>query len=110
MWSNDSSTFLRVYNEPKKIINTKKMNMKEILLKLLFVLTILMSTTNVFAADKGTKHWSGFGSIVSLTDEDTGVTFVKAEQKDAQYYNLKGVQVENASKGLYIVNGKKVVM
>jgi len=58
---------------------------------------------------KNTAPWSGFGSIVPLTDEETSVISVKAEQQDCQYYNLKGVRVDKPGKGLYIVNGKKVV-
>ena len=31
-------------------------------------------------------------------------------QKDATYYDLNGRQVQNPTKGLYIVNGKKVII
>ena len=34
----------------------------------------------------------------------------KAESNDALYYNLQGQRVENPTKGLYIVNGKKVII
>ena len=41
----------------------------------------------------------------------TGINGVKADAlKDAQIYNLQGVRVDKAQKGLYIVNGKKVVI
>ena len=41
----------------------------------------------------------------------TGINAVKADAlKDAQIYNLQGVRVDKAQKGLYIVNGKKVVI
>jgi hypothetical protein len=41
----------------------------------------------------------------------TGINGVKADAlKDAQIYNLQGVRVDKAQKGLYIVNGRKVVV
>ena len=41
----------------------------------------------------------------------TGINAVKADAlKDAQIYNLQGVRVDKAQKGLYIVNGRKVVI
>jgi hypothetical protein len=41
----------------------------------------------------------------------TGINGVKADAlKDAQIYNLQGVRVDKAQKGLYIVNGRKVVI
>ncbi len=42
----------------------------------------------------------------------TGITEMKGEeaQQDKRYYNLKGQVVENPTKGLYIVNGKKIVI
>ena len=41
-----------------------------------------------------------------------GITSVRNSQsmKDNVYYNLQGQRVERATKGLYIVNGKKVVL
>ncbi|MBQ8066319.1 MAG: hypothetical protein IJ200_11775, partial [Prevotella sp.] len=40
-----------------------------------------------------------------------GITAVKANDlKNAEIYNLNGQRVLNAQKGLYIINGKKVVM
>ncbi len=42
----------------------------------------------------------------------TGITEMKGKeaQQDKRYYNLKGQVVENPTKGLYIVNGKKIVI
>ncbi len=41
----------------------------------------------------------------------TGINAVKADAlKDAQIYNMQGVRVDKAQKGLYIVNGRKVVI
>ena len=41
----------------------------------------------------------------------TGIQNVKADDlKNATIYNLQGVRMQNVQKGLYIVNGKKVVV
>lgn len=50
---------------------------------------------------------------MSFDDETTGISAVentKTEVKDNVYYNLNGQRVANPGKGLYIVNGKKVIM
>ena len=39
----------------------------------------------------------------------TGISDVKRED-DSLYYNLKGMRVAKPGKGLYIVNGKKMVI
>ena len=44
-----------------------------------------------------------------FADESTGVKVIDASQQSADgYYNLNGWRVERPSKGLYILNGKKV--
>ena len=45
-------------------------------------------------------------------DETTGVTSIEKGQLtiDNAWYNLNGQKVLNPSKGLYIVNGKKVII
>ena len=40
----------------------------------------------------------------------TGINFVKAAIEDGAVYNLNGQKVIKAQKGLYIINGKKVVI
>ena len=40
----------------------------------------------------------------------TAIETVKGEKADGQYYNLNGQKVKNPTKGLYIINGKKVVI
>ena len=40
----------------------------------------------------------------------TGINFVKAAIEDGSVYNLNGQKVNKAKKGLYIINGKKVVI
>ena len=42
--------------------------------------------------------------------DTTGISTVAASQKDNAVYDLQGRQVNNPTKGLYIVNGKKVVV
>lgn len=40
----------------------------------------------------------------------TGIETVKAAESNDAIYNLQGVRVSNAQKGIYILNGKKVVL
>ena len=43
-------------------------------------------------------------------DPATGISTLNADkQQSGKFYNLQGVEVANPGKGLYIVNGKKVV-
>ena len=50
-------------------------------------------------------------STYDLDDEMTGVQSVVRETiNDNQYYNLAGQRVDHPTKGLYIVNGKKVII
>ncbi len=71
-------------------------------------------TTNEFTIGAGTAYlpaqtttartFIGFDS-----DELTGISEVSAEQLNGVAYDLQGRRVVNAQKGLYIVNGKKVI-
>ena len=65
---------------------------------------------------RNTKPWDRFGNIVPLTDEELGVesltpAFSQGEGEKV-IYDLNGRQMVNAKlrKGIYIVNGKKVMM
>ena len=52
-------------------------------------------------------------AIVFDDEETTGINAVenmKPEVEDNVYYNLNGQRVMNPGKGLYIVNGKKVII
>ena len=51
-------------------------------------------------------------SFFSLDGTVTAIEGVEAEAADGDkvYYNLSGQRVENPAKGLYIVNGKKVII
>ena len=47
---------------------------------------------------------------VVFADETTGINSVKAEASAEGIYSLSGQRVANPVKGLYIVNGKKVII
>ena len=48
--------------------------------------------------------------IFDLDSETTAIETVKAEKANNEYFNLAGQRIANPTKGLYIVNGKKVVI
>ena len=60
---------------------------------------------------KTTSPWSGFGKIVALTDEETGIDELKGEngKECSAVYDLSGRRVQKAQKGIYIQNGKVMV-
>jgi hypothetical protein len=48
---------------------------------------------------------------VETEDETTGINNVQARADNAQWYTLSGVKVDKPTKrGIYIVNGRKVVV
>ena len=54
---------------------------------------------------------AGALKIVFADQEETGIETVQVSEPEANgYYNLAGQRVAKATKGLYIVNGKKVIM
>lgn len=56
---------------------------------------------------------SGSGARVALNFDDgdpTAVVSVGESKQDNVYYNLNGMRVTNPSKGVYVVNGKKVII
>ena len=66
------------------------------------------------AADKYTIRAAnargGFGEAKEVKDAATGISTVKNGQQTDTIYNMQGVRVNNAQKGVYIINGKKVVI
>lgn len=66
------------------------------------------------AADKYTIRAAnprgGFGEAKEVKETATGISTVKNGQQDDTIYNLQGVRVNHVQKGVYIVNGKKVVV
>lgn len=49
-------------------------------------------------------------NVVFADDEPTAIETVKVEKANNEYFNLAGQRVAQPTKGLYIVNGKKVVV
>ena len=47
---------------------------------------------------------------LNFDDETTGIRNIERTINDNQYYTLDGRRVAEPTKGLYIVNGKKVVI
>lgn len=49
---------------------------------------------------------------IRLNGESTGISTIENDERnlDGTIYNLRGQRVENPTKGLYIINGKKVVI
>ena len=53
---------------------------------------------------------SGAKEVIFLGGETTGISNVDADAEDGELYNLSGVKVKKAQKGVYIQNGKKVIV
>ena len=47
---------------------------------------------------------------VNLIKVSTAIKSVKLENQDESYYNLNGIRVTSPKKGVFIHNGKKVVL
>lgn len=56
--------------------------------------------------------FAGVKSLVLSFDEETGIQSIENEQStlNGDIYNIAGQRVNKATKGLYIINGKKVVI
>ena len=71
----------------------------------------------IYAKDEsGTPiHYNNGGKNYKVTfstgdeDDPNAIDNVKAENRKAQYYNLSGQPVDESTKGVVIVNGKKIV-
>jgi hypothetical protein len=66
----------------------------------------------VTATTAGNHEWFSVGDfrLVQLEEKTTtGISNVKAEQHTNAIYTLGGQKVNNMQKGIYIINGKKVV-
>ena len=61
---------------------------------------------------KAQTPWSSCAKIVALTDEGTGIEELKSENGNVKtaIYDLSGRPVQKAQKGLFIQNGKKVIV
>ena len=60
---------------------------------------------------KAKTPWSGFGKIVALTPEETGIDELKGENGKVKtaLYDLSGRRVQKAQKGIFISDGKVMV-
>jgi len=48
---------------------------------------------------------------IELTEEPTGIANIMNDHgRTARYYNMKGQRIEHPQKGIYILNGKKVII
>ena len=55
--------------------------------------------------------WNSFGSIVPITDIETGIQNSKFRIDNSELiYDLQGHRVTHTTKGIYIVNGKKTII
>ena len=65
-------------------------------------------------AYKMTEPWCNFKNIVAITDDDiTSVKTINGEEQSSDrpiFYDLSGRRVQQPSNGLFIKNGKKVMM
>ena len=52
---------------------------------------------------------AGAPIFISFNNDITGIKSIQRTAEDGKYYNLNGQRVVSPSKGLYIINGKKVV-
>lgn len=59
---------------------------------------------------QGSNNWHYGVIYVYYNGDPTGINGLNAAQENAVIFNMQGVRVQNATKGLYIVNGKKLVV
>lgn len=55
------------------------------------------------------KQRAYLDEIKVVDDTNTAITTLSAEKKDAQIYDILGRKVNATGKGLYIIDGKKIV-
>jgi hypothetical protein len=59
---------------------------------------------------KVAEQWRSFGKIVAITTGESGTEALNTKTESSATYNLSGGRVQNAQKGIYIKNGKKVTV
>ena len=69
------------------------------------ILYVPVGTVDMY---KETKGWKEFVTIKEVGG--TGIGHVEAQASDAPYYNLNGMRIAQPKKGIYIKNGKKLVI
>ena len=65
---------------------------------------------NTIAAYKAAWPWSDFKEIVAIEEGPDGIMRVKKDYSNGDLYDLTGRKVFQPQKGLYIRNGKKVIV
>ncbi len=71
---------------------------------------ILHVPSQSIEAYQTTVPWNGFGTIVAVTTDIEEVQGAASGVQCDKVYNLQGQRVINPTNGLYIVNGRKVVI
>ena len=66
--------------------------------------------TNLSAGKVYLQGTSAAREFLGFENGTTAIETVKTQKVDGKYYNLAGQLVANPTKGLYIVNGKKVII
>ena len=56
------------------------------------------------------EPWSNFGTIVAIAEEEAGIGQLTTDNGQWTIYDLAGRRVTRPAKGIYIVNGRKVVV
>ena len=72
-----------------------------------------LKSGDVLAAGKAYLKVTGSGSpsFIDINDNVTGIQQVKGSKSQVEsYYNLNGQRVAQPTKGVYIVNGKKIII
>jgi hypothetical protein len=66
---------------------------------------------NALRAYRKTWPWSDFKDIVAIGEDPDAIKGIKqSDDSKTEYYDLTGRRVYQPQKGLYIKNGKKVMM
>ena len=52
----------------------------------------------------------GFGKSADVAGTKTGISQIRNDQGSEPFYSLQGIRVSKAGKGIYITNGKKIVI
>ncbi len=71
--------------------------------------TSFAANTAYYYLDESRKQANPSG-FLEWADVVSGINSVVAARQDGQVYNLQGRRVEHPTKGIYIINGRKVVM
>ena len=66
---------------------------------------VLNYKSNEDICTKVRKH-----NVLVIDDESTSISTVTRELQNGEFYNLQGQRISSPKQGLYIVNGKKVVI